>query len=93
MLYKIIDDVGSTLTVDFLTAGEGEVNIVFRNKTVGDEIVCGAEHTVKGDLCVQGATPPQDAFFYDTGKGRLFPAFFVDRHYIVVGHHYTGSGL
>ena len=85
---KILHDIGCALAVDFFTAGESEVDVVFRHKTLGDQVVGSGEHRIEGHLGIQRASTPHNTVLNDGGKGRLLPVFLIDRHYIVVGHHH-----
>ena len=87
MLGKIRHNVGRTLTVDLLTAGEGKVNVLFRLEALTDEVIGGGKNAVEGDLGVQRAAAPENAVLDDPGEGRLVPLFLVDRHHVIVRHH------
>ena len=87
VLGEIRHDVGRTLTVDLITAGEGKVNVLFRLEALTDEVIGGGKNAVEGDLGVQRAAAPENAVLDDPGEGRLVPLFLVDRHHVIVRHH------
>ena len=88
MLLKIPDNVGSTLSVDFLTAGEGKINVIFRLEALTDQVIGCGENTVEGNFGIQRTTAPENAILDDPGEGRLLPVFFINRHHIVVSHQH-----
>ena len=88
MVDKIPNDVLGTHAVDLFTAGEGEIDVIFRTEPLGDEVIGSGENAVEGGLGVQGATAPEDTVLQDARKGRLLPALLVHRHHIVVGHQH-----
>ena len=86
------NNIYSTFSVDFFTAGKGKIDIIFRLEALTNQMVGSRKRAVHRNLGVQGAAPPKHAVFDDTGKGRLFPFFFIHRNNIIMRHQY-GRGL
>ena len=87
MLLEPVDDIDGAGAVDLLLTGEGEVNILLRPETLGDEMIGSGKHAVKGDLGIKGAAAPQHAVLNDALEGGLFPVLLLHRDNIKVRHH------
>ena len=90
---KVIHDVDRALAVDFLAAGEGEVDVVFRHKALGDQVLRRGEHAVERHLRVQRAASPHHAVADFRFKCRVRPVFLFHRHHVVVRHQHRGFAV
>ncbi len=93
MVFKILHDVFGAVAVDFLAAGEGEVDVKFRLEALADQVIGSGQNAVDGDLGIQGAPAPEHTVFQNGGEGGLQPQVFVHGNHIVVGHQYGGVAL
>jgi hypothetical protein len=90
-LLKEVNDSGRAAAVNFLVAGEGEINIVFGNEALGNKSLCRLKGTVKSSLCIEGAASPENALINNALECGLLPVLFNYRNYVEVRHKNCGS--
>ncbi len=76
--------------VNFFLAGEGEIHIVLRHKTIRNQLFRRFQNAAQCPFGVQRSASPEHAVFQNPFKRRFIPLGFFCRNNIVVGHQHNG---
>ena len=71
----------------FITA-ERQINIIFRHKTVGQQIFHCFHNANHGNFGIQSATTPENTINNFASKRRMLPAVFLNRYHVIMAHKY-----